>query len=173
MTNKLFTPLKVGDLDLEHRIVLEWPPAIDPLNVAEISAAQPLDPKLSGGLAIFDPGPLIQAGRPPRTLNGSRPIDPVWRSVVHNAKMSRQSALARLRGDLSFQIPDHVLGIGALTQRDIEKIIGDYVEAAQRVKSNGFDGIELDGSFGSIAHLFLMPSTNLRSDRYGGPIAKR
>jgi 2,4-dienoyl-CoA reductase-like NADH-dependent reductase (Old Yellow Enzyme family) len=173
MTNKLFTPLKIGDLDLEHRIVLEWPHAIDPLDVAETSPARPLDPKISGGLAIFDPGPFIQAGRRPQTLNGSQPMDSVWRSVVHNAKMSRQSTLARLRGDLSFQIPDQLQGIGALTQRDIEKIIGDYVEAAQRAKSNGFDGIELDGSFGSITDLFLMPSTNLRSDRYGGPIVKR
>jgi 2,4-dienoyl-CoA reductase-like NADH-dependent reductase (Old Yellow Enzyme family) len=173
MTSKLFTPLKIGDLVLAHRIILEWPPASDPLNAGEVPVAQPLDPELPGGLVIFDPGTFIQAGRAPRALNGARPIDSAWRNVMHNAKISRQSALARLRGDLSFQIPDPLQGIVALTQRDIEKIIGDYVDAAYRAKSSGFDGIELDGSFGSITDLFLMPSTNSRSDRYGGPIVKR
>jgi 2,4-dienoyl-CoA reductase-like NADH-dependent reductase (Old Yellow Enzyme family) len=173
MRNKLFTPLKVGDLDLEHRIALEWPSAIDPLDVSVNPMMQPLDPQLSGGLVIFDSGPFIQPGRAPRALNGSGPLETAWRSMVHRAKLSRQSALARLRGDLSLQIPDRLEGIIALTQRDIEKIIADYVDAAYRAKSCGFDGVELDGSLGSITDLFLMPSTNLRSDRYGGPIAQR
>jgi N-ethylmaleimide reductase len=92
---------------------------------------------------------------------------------MDNAKLSRQSSVARLRADLALQIPDQPNGILALTQRDIDKIIEDYVDAARRAKSSGFDGVELDSSFGSITDLFLMPSTNLRSDRYGGPIVQR
>jgi 2,4-dienoyl-CoA reductase-like NADH-dependent reductase (Old Yellow Enzyme family) len=173
MRNKLFTPINIGAFDLQHRLVLEWPLATDPLDSATNQLVSSSAPLLSGGLVIHDPGPLIWPGRAPQTLSEVERINSVWRNVMHNAKVSRQSSLARLRGGPAFQAADQPNGILALTPGDIEKIIGDYVDAAYRVKSNGFDGIELDGSFGSIADLFLMPSTNLRSDRYGGPIVQR
>ena len=129
----------------------------------------PSDSLLSGGLVIHDPGSLIWPGREPPILSEADRKS-IWRDMMDNAKLSRQSSLARLRGDLGLQIPDPLNGILALTQRDIEKVIADYVDAAHRAKSSGFDGVELDGSFGSITDLFLMPSTNLRLDRYGGSI---
>jgi N-ethylmaleimide reductase len=68
--------------------------------------------------------------------------------VIDDAKLSRQSVLARLRADLSSQVPDRPKGLLALKHRDIGDIIKVYVEAARRARSIGFDGVELDGSFG-------------------------
>jgi 2,4-dienoyl-CoA reductase-like NADH-dependent reductase (Old Yellow Enzyme family) len=153
---------------------LEWPLVVtDPLNPPTNQLTPPSDSLLSGGLVIHDPGSLIWPGRASQILSEPDRMKSTWRNTVNNARLLRQSSLARLRGDLALQIPDRLNGILALTQRDIEKIIADYVDAAYLAKSNGFDGVELDGSFGSITDLFLMPSTNLRSDRYGGPIVRR
>ncbi|MGA7807519.1 hypothetical protein [Bradyrhizobium sp.] len=172
MKSKLFTPINIGAFDLEHRLVQEWPLAADPLDAAANQSMPCSGPLLSGGLVLHDPGALIW---PAQTL----PLDEfdrmesIWRNLMHQAKTSRQSPLARLRGDLTLQVPDQPDGILALSQRDIERIIADYVDAAYRAKSSGFDGVELDGSSGSITDLFLMRTTNPRSDRYGGPIAQR
>src|SRR5262249_27137832 len=170
---KLFTPLNVGAFDLQHRIVLEWPQSIDPLDVARNPFVPPSNSHLSGGLVICDPGPLIWPGPTPLTPSEADRIRSAWRNVIDNAKSSYQSVLARLRADLSFQVPDQLRGILALEHSDIGNIIGGYVDAARRARSNGFDGIELDSSFGSVGDLFLRPSTNLRLDRYGGPIVWR
>jgi len=173
MSNKLFTPLNIGAFDLQHRLVLERPLVADPLK-ASINQPAPLTGSLlSGGLVIHDPGSLIWPGRASLTVDEADRIKSIWRNTIDNERLSRQSSLARLRGDPALQIPDRPSGILALTQRDIEKVIADYVEAAYRAKSSGFDGVELDGSFGSITDCFLMPSTNLRSDRYGGSIVRR
>jgi 2,4-dienoyl-CoA reductase-like NADH-dependent reductase (Old Yellow Enzyme family) len=163
---KLFTPFNVGAFDLRHRIVVEWPQHMDPIVPSP-------DSHLSGGLVICDPGPLIWPGPAPLSPSEADRIGSAWRDVIEKAKSSYESVLARLRADLSFQIPDQQGGVRALTHDEIESLIGGYVDAANRAKSSGFDGIELDSSFGSVTDLFLRASTNLRSDRYGGPVGQR
>jgi N-ethylmaleimide reductase len=160
MRRKLLTPLKLGEFDLRHRIILEWPLANGPLEAATIARLRASDPELPGGLVILDPGPLNNP-------------DPAWRSMAELARLSHQSALARLRSDLSFPLLNGVPGINGLAQSDIDGIIDDYAQAADRAKSIGLDGVELDGSYGSVVDLFLMSSSNARDDRYGGPISQR
>ncbi|WP_316205114.1 MULTISPECIES: hypothetical protein [unclassified Bradyrhizobium] len=173
MSNKLLTPLNIGVFDLQHRLVLEWPLVADPLNAPADQLALPSDCLLSGGLVIHDPGALIWPERTSQLISDEDRIKSIWRTTTNNAKLARQTSVARLRGDIALQIPHRPNGILALTQHEIDKIIADYVDAAHRAKSSGFDGIELDSSFGSITDLFLMPSTNLRTDRYGGAIVQR
>jgi 2,4-dienoyl-CoA reductase-like NADH-dependent reductase (Old Yellow Enzyme family) len=173
MRKKLFTPLNVGAFDLQHRLVMEWPQSIDPLDVAKNPFVPPSDPHLAGGLVIYDPGPLIWPGPVPLTPSETDRIRSAWRNVIENARLSYQSVLARLRADLSFQIAaDPLRDTLALKHDDIGDIIGGYVDAAHRAKSSGFDGVELDSSFGSVTDLFLRPSSNLRSYRYG-PVVQR
>jgi 2,4-dienoyl-CoA reductase-like NADH-dependent reductase (Old Yellow Enzyme family) len=173
MTRKLLTPLKVGEFDLRHRIILEWPLVSGLLEVENITNLWALDPRLWGGLVIFDPGPLNRPDPGLRELNGPGSIESIWRNLADSSRLSRQSALTRLRSDLSFRSFNTSVGINGLTQLDIDKIIEEYSNAAYRAKSSGFVGIELDGSYGSVIDLFLMASSNSRSDRYGGPIVQR
>ncbi|KAF9630223.1 hypothetical protein BFW01_g404 [Lasiodiplodia theobromae] len=54
------------------------------------------------------------------------------------------------------------------TQTDITSIINAFAHAAAFLAAAGFDGIELHGAHGYLIAQFLSPSTNLRTDAYGG-----
>lgn len=60
-----------------------------------------------------------------------------------------------------------------LSQDQMERIISDYVRAAQRADRAGFDMIELHCAHGYLLASFLSPLTNHRSDQYGGDIEAR
>ena len=55
---------------------------------------------------------------------------------------------------------------------DLDRIVDDYVSAAQRCVSAGLDGIELE-SYGHLLDGFLSPATNLRTDHLGGGLEQR
>lgn len=56
----------------------------------------------------------------------------------------------------------------AMTTEDIAQTISDHADAAERAVAAGADGVELHGANGYLLHQFLSPSTNHRSDEYGG-----
>ncbi|WP_455272531.1 oxidoreductase [Rhizobium herbae] len=55
---------------------------------------------------------------------------------------------------------------------DIERIIGDYASAAQRMQAAGLDGIEFE-AYGHLMDGFWSPATNHRDDEYGGSLENR
>jgi N-methyl-L-proline demethylase len=55
---------------------------------------------------------------------------------------------------------------------DIERIIGDYASAAQRMQAAGLDGIEFE-AYGHLMDGFWSPATNRRDDQYGGSLDNR
>jgi N-methyl-L-proline demethylase len=50
---------------------------------------------------------------------------------------------------------------------DIDRIIGKYADAAERMRAGGMDGIEIE-SYGHLMDQFWSPLTNKRSDEFGG-----
>ncbi|WP_395504291.1 alkene reductase [Ectopseudomonas hydrolytica] len=60
-----------------------------------------------------------------------------------------------------------------LTLSEIRATVADYRHAAENAKRAGFDGVELHAAFGYLPNQFLVDSANLRTDEYGGSIAKR
>jgi 2,4-dienoyl-CoA reductase-like NADH-dependent reductase (Old Yellow Enzyme family) len=54
-----------------------------------------------------------------------------------------------------------------LSIEEIRKLEEDFVEAADRIKRVGFDGIEVHGAHGYLLSSFLSPRTNHRRDEYG------
>lgn len=56
----------------------------------------------------------------------------------------------------------------ALTVDEIKATITDYVNAAERAKAAGFDGVEIHSANGYLIDLFLQSKTNKRTDEYGG-----
>ena len=52
---------------------------------------------------------------------------------------------------------------------DIERIVGKYADAAERMQAGGMDGIEIE-SYGHLFDQFWSPLTNRRTDEYGGSV---
>jgi 2,4-dienoyl-CoA reductase-like NADH-dependent reductase (Old Yellow Enzyme family) len=61
----------------------------------------------------------------------------------------------------------------ALDKEGIEKIIGDFRDAARRSLRAGFKVVEIHGAHGYLLHEFLSPISNHRQDDYGGSFDKR
>lgn len=55
---------------------------------------------------------------------------------------------------------------------DIERIIGNFADAAQRMKAAGVDGIEFE-SFGHLLSQFWSPMSNHLDNQYGGSLENR
>ncbi len=55
---------------------------------------------------------------------------------------------------------------------DIERIIGDFADAAERMKEGGMDGIEVE-AYGHLIDQFVSPLTNELDGPYGGPLENR
>ena len=61
----------------------------------------------------------------------------------------------------------------AMTADDFERVRGAFVAAAQRAVRIGFDAIELHMAHGYLAHSFMSPLSNQRTDQYGGSAENR
>ena len=61
----------------------------------------------------------------------------------------------------------------ALSQEQIDSVIGDFKSAAQRALSAGFKVIEIHAAHGYLINEFLSPLSNTRTDRYGGVFENR
>ncbi|MFJ1749197.1 alkene reductase [Streptomyces sp. NPDC088116] len=61
----------------------------------------------------------------------------------------------------------------ALDTAEVAEHAQSYADAAGRAVDAGFDGVELHGANGYLISQFLSSNANLRTDRYGGPVANR
>lgn len=61
----------------------------------------------------------------------------------------------------------------AMTQRDLDDVIGAFADAAAAAERIGFDGVELHGAHGYLLDQFLWARTNRRDDGYGGDAVER
>ena len=57
-------------------------------------------------------------------------------------------------------------------QWDIDRIVGHFADAAERMKTGGMDGIEIE-AYGHLFDQFWSPATNKRNDEYGGSLDNR
>ena len=60
-----------------------------------------------------------------------------------------------------------------LTHEDITEIVDAFSLSASNLNKAGYDGVEIHAAHGYLVAQFLSPSTNHRSDKYGGSIEGR
>jgi N-ethylmaleimide reductase len=60
-----------------------------------------------------------------------------------------------------------------LTAVQIEQVIDEFVQAAERAVAAGLDGVEIHAANGYLLHQFLADNTNLRTDAWGGTVTGR
>lgn len=61
----------------------------------------------------------------------------------------------------------------ALTVEEIKRVQGEFVAAAKRALAAGYEWLELHAAHGYLAHEFLSPLSNRRTDQYGGEFENR
>ncbi|KAK7693086.1 hypothetical protein QCA50_002651 [Cerrena zonata] len=196
--NKLFQPIKVGDIQLQHRVVLA------PLTRLRANAQH-----VHGDLAIeyyrqraSEPGTLlISEGTFISGKAGGMPNVPgiwsdeqavAWKKVtdaVHDKGSflyAQLWALGRAAEPAVLALEGHEF-VGAsdipitdkskprpLTTAEVKEYVQMYGQAAANaVKNAGFDGVEIHAANGYFITQFLNENINNRSDEYGGSIENR
>ncbi len=92
------------------------------------------------------------------------PADPLGMlSDITDKEMSQMASLT------AGQRPTYV----AATLSQLEEIVDDFANAAQRVQQAGIDGVEIHGAHGYLLSTFLSPAWNRRTDLYGGSVEGR
>jgi len=64
-------------------------------------------------------------------------------------------------------------GARGLTLGETERLVADFVAAAERAEHAGFDGVEIHGAHSYILCQYLAAGVNKRTDRYGGSAENR
>ncbi len=101
---------------------------------------------------------LMHTGRASHPLNmpeGGLIIAPSAIRAKGNVQTDQESLQA-------FPIPDE------MTEGEIQDAIKEFVQAATNAITAGFDGVELHGANGYLIEEFIRPSSNKRTDAYGG-----
>ncbi len=61
----------------------------------------------------------------------------------------------------------------AMTDADIKTAVTEFAQAATNAMTAGFDGVELHGANGYLLEQFFRPTSNQRTDTYGGSVENR
>jgi len=95
--------------------------------------------------------------------------------LVHAGRQTRPASIGGAAPVAPSAIPCKLLNIvpKELEVHEIEDIINKFVEAANRAKIAGYDGIEVHGAHGYLIGGFMSASSNQRNDDYGGNLEKR
>jgi len=194
MTDLLFTPLNIGPLEVKNRIFM---PAMH-LNMAknyqvtdrlrDFYAA-----RAQGGAGMITVGyaSVDELSAYPAHIGAHR--DDYIPGLERLAKVIQQGG-ARAAVQLNHAGRyNHSMALGGkkpvapspiasrltgetpreLTGEEIEQIIDAFATASARVKTAGFDAVEILAGTGYLISEFLSPLTNQRNDQYGGPLENR
>lgn len=76
------------------------------------------------------------------------------------------------------QLEGNVMGMNfakpkAATQEDIDRVVEGFAYAAEYCEKAGGDGVELHAAHGYLLAQFISPTTNQRTDKYGGSLENR
>ncbi|WP_370616835.1 NADPH-dependent 2,4-dienoyl-CoA reductase [Mumia sp. Pv 4-285] len=77
------------------------------------------------------------------------------------------------KGVSSKQSPITPFKPSAMSTREVERTVHDFVRAAMLAQRAGYDGVEIMGSEGYLINQFLAARTNDRTDAWGGTAEKR
>ncbi|MEY4760210.1 MAG: hypothetical protein RLZZ200_66 [Pseudomonadota bacterium] len=198
----LFSPLRVGDLQLPNRIVMApLTRTRAPGRVPNALMAEYYRQRAGAGLIIAEatvvsPQAVGYADTP--GIWSDEQIEG-WRGVtraVHEAgglivlqlwhvgRISHPMLLdGRLpwapsaiapKGHVSLIRPETPYVVPhAMTRDEIAQVVAEFGTAAGNAKAAGFDGVELHGANGYLLDQFLQDHSNQRNDEYGGAIANR
>ncbi|KAL2863857.1 alkene reductase [Aspergillus lucknowensis] len=200
-TSKLFTPLKVGSIEVAHRLALAPMTRFrnDDRHVPLDMVIQYYEQRASvpGTLLITEATLISQRAGVYKNVPGIWSPEQIaqWRKVTDavHAKgsyiysqlwaLGRVADIEATRGEVGR--PDAELiaptaeafspGVvpREMSEDDIRGVIGDFATAARNAVAAGFDGVEIHGANGYLIDQFIQNVTNKRNDRWGGSVENR
>lgn len=203
MTTTLFSPLKLGDLELPNRIFMAplTRARSGPTRVPNALMAEHYRQRASAGLILTEATVVSAQGIGYTDTPGIWSAEQIegWKlvtRVVHDAggrifmqlwHVGRISHSSFLNGALPVA-PSAIAPAGlvsllrpetpyevprALTREELPGIVESFRLGAANAKAAGFDGMEIHGANGYLLDQFLQDKANQRTDDYGGSIANR
>ena len=189
--NKLFTPIKLGSMEVKNRVVM-GPMGTDlahPVRMwgdeeiyyfaerARGGAGLILSPFTAATKVLSD----ILRGRPLMAINDDSQIASHQRmtKAVHEggARMICQTAIFGGKfgeaAPTSMDSPNYASRPRELTIEEIWAIIEDFGHAARRAREAGYDGVEIHACHGYLIGQFVSPAMNKRTDEFGGSFEAR
>ncbi|KEY69189.1 hypothetical protein S7711_01648 [Stachybotrys chartarum IBT 7711] len=195
---KLFQPLKVGNMQLKHRMV--FPPLTRNRNdddhvalpfMAKYYADRASEP---GTLVISEATAISHIEEGQRNLPGlvsDRQVD-AWSKIVEAVHAKGSYFFQQIWGIGRAAEPEFQTGKGfpyrssgnvpipgsdvvpqAMTEEEIMHTIQDFVDTAKRAVAAGADGVEIHSAHGYLLDQFLSDTINTRTDKWGGSIENR
>ncbi|MEM1145195.1 MAG: NADH:flavin oxidoreductase [Pseudomonadota bacterium] len=196
-TDALFTPFKLGTLELANRIVMApMTRSMSPGNIPNDDVVEYYRRRAEGGTGlIFTEGTCVNhiaaSGYPDVPYFWGEERLEGWRKVaaaVHEAggKIAPQlwhcGGMRRAgtppEGDVNGYTPSGMNVPGKVSRHemsaaDIDDVIRAFAEGARDAQACGFDAVEIHGAHGYLLDQFFWEGTNQRTDAYGGSLAKR
>ncbi len=190
----LFTPIKVGSLTLNNRIVFSahltnYAEGYMPserhvyyyrerarggagLIITEEHSTHPTDHPYEKLIHAFNPA--VIPGYRQITAAVHAEGTPILAQINHNGGQS-SGMFTRLPAWAPSSVADPMFREvpKAVELEDIQEIIAGYAQVAYHTQLGGFDGVELQCSHSSIVRQFLSRHNNLRTDGYGGGLEQR
>jgi mycofactocin system FadH/OYE family oxidoreductase 2 len=191
----LFTPLRIGNVTVENRIVamphttlLSTDHLIGDRHVAYYAERA----KGGAGLVIVETLIIHPTSQPlmneafafderevPRyreltaavRRHGSR----IFAQIAHGGRQLIDGTISRLPLWGVSPVPLSVVSEVPMEmgEEEIAELLEAYARSARYVREGGFDGVELHASHGYLIQQFLSPLSNVRTDRWGGSLENR
>lgn len=121
-----------------------------------------------GQLGIWSDQHLAGLERLARGINAEHSLSAVQ---LHHAGMRSPRDL--IAGTPVAPWDDEETGARALSTGEVEQVVEDFILAALRAETAGFNGVELHGAHGYLLAQFFDAQNNRRADRYGGSFENR
>ncbi|KAM6501830.1 hypothetical protein JOM56_001807 [Amanita muscaria] len=196
-TSKLFEPIKLGDLDLRHRIVHAPLTRFKATKTGHVQIQPMVKEYYAQRSSVPGTFLITESTLVHDKAGGYYNVPGIWTeeqvtSAVHENKsfiFCQLRALGRAANPsvlqekgLPYVAPSptqelntaHGILPRELTIEEIRELIQLFAQAAKTaVFSAGFDGVEVHAASGYLIDQFLQDTTNLRTDEYGGSIENR
>lgn len=190
----LFSPFKLGSLDLSNRLVRSaTAERMSDVDGRPLPPLKDLYAELArGGVGLIITGHMYvhTSGKAHEEMTGvynddllpdlAELVDAVHREssriVVQINHGGMQCSTEAVEEAIAPSAVDHPLSKGSareMTSQEIDTIIRSYAHAARRVQQAGFDGVQIHAAHGYLVNQFLSPLINRRRDEWGGGITKR
>lgn len=191
--NKVFSPKKIGNLEIKNRLVL--PPMVCftfadeagfvsekninhytkiakngiGLIIVEATAIDPNGRLSIDQLAIWDDKYIDGLSKIAAAIheNGAK----AFIQLHHAGLRTTKAATGHIVSSSDYE--DKRSKAKGLLESEIKEIVRAFVRGAERAKAAGFDGVEIHGAHGYLLTQFFSEKVNNRSDKYGGSFKNR